>query len=167
MNKSFILGLALTAIIGIAGFDWCETSVVAAQQGQRPQGAPPPPQGEMQGRGPGGGEAMLFTLLDLTTDQKDQIKKLHDAERAAAKPIHDQLKTAHDQIQTATKDGVFNEVAIRSLLVQTQQPELELEVLHIKTHTAIFNLLTPAQKAKALELQEKMEHRHDAPPPRQ
>ena len=160
MNKSFVLGLAFTTLIGITGL--CELSAIAAQsgQGQRQQG--PPPQGRRDGTG---GEGMLFALLDLTSEQKDQIEKIHDAEKVAAQPIHEQLKTIHDQLHAATKDGAFNESVIRSLLSQTQQPELELEILHIKTHTAIFNVLTPAQKAKFIELQAKLEKQHDGPPP--
>ena len=160
MNKSFVLGLAFTTLIGITGL--CELSAIAAQsgQGQRQQG--PPPQGRRDGTG---GEGMLFALLDLTSEQKDQIEKIHDAEKVAAQPIHEQLKTIHDQLHAATKDGAFNESVIRSLLSQTQQPELELEILHIKTHTAIFNVLTPAQKAKLIELQAKLEKQHDGPPP--
>lgn len=161
MNKLFVLGLAFTTLMGITGL--CELSAIAAQsgQGQRQQG--PPPQGR---RGePAGGERMLFALLDLTSEQKDQIEKIHDAEKVAAQPIQEQLKTIHDQLHAATKDGAFNEAVIRSLLSQTQPPELELEILHIKTHTAIFNVLTPAQKAKLIELQAKLGKQHDGPPP--
>ncbi len=168
MNRSVFLGLALTAFISLAGFYLNETSVAAAQggQGQRPQGPPPqgPPPQDRRG-GPGGGEGMMFRLLDLTSDQKDQIKKLHEAEKEASKPIHDQLKMIHDQLHAATKDGAFNESVVRSLLAQSQQPELELEVLHLKTRTAIFNVLTPAQKAKLTELEAAMEKNHDGPPP--
>ena len=154
MNKLFFGGLALAALIGSAGFSLCDASPVAAQAGpggQRGQrGQVPPPQGEQQGRrgGPGGDAGMMFRMLDLSSDQKNQIKQLHDAEREAAKPIHEQLKTIHEQLRTATTDGAFNESAVRSLLAQAQQPELELEVLHLKTRTASYNLLTPAQKAK-------------------
>ena len=163
MNKSFVIGLALTSLLGVAGFDWCETTV-NAQQGQRPQG--PPPQGEMPRRGGDpGSERMVLALLDLSSEQKEQIEKIRESERAAAKSIHEQLKTVHEQLQAATKDGAFNESAVRSLLAQAQQPELEIEVLHIKMHSAIFNVLTAAQKAKFIELQEKMEKHHDGPPP--
>lgn len=108
---------------------------------------------------------MMFRMLELSSDQKNQIKQLHDAEREAAKPIHEQLKTIHEQLRTATTDGAFNESAARLLLAQAQQPELELEVLRLKTRTAIYNLLTPAQKAKLAELQAAMEKNHDGPPP--
>ena len=163
MKRSVFLGLALTAFISLVGFYLGETSIATAQggQGQRPQA--PPPQ-DRRG-GPGGGEGMMFRLLDLNDDQKEQIKKLHDAEREASKPIHDQLETIHDQLHAATKDGAFNESVVRSLLNQTQQPELELEVLHIKTRSAIFNMLTPVQKAKLTELETTMGKNHDGPPP--
>ena len=161
MKRSVLLGLTLTLCLSLAGFYVGETSVTSAQggQGQRPQGSP------SQDRRGGGGEGMMFRLLDLTSDQKEQIKKLHDVEREASKPIHDQLETIHDQLHAATKDGAFNEPVVRSLLNQTQQPELELEVLHIKTRSAIFNILTPAQKAKLTEVEATMGKNHDDPPP--
>jgi Spy/CpxP family protein refolding chaperone len=162
MKRSVFLGLALTTFISFAGFSLSKTSVTA-------QGHPqcPPPQDEPQGRrgGPGGGEGMMFRNLDLTNEQNDQIKKLHEAEKAASETIREQLKTIHEQLRTATKDGAFNESAVRTLLAQTQQPELELEVLHLKTRTAIYNLLTPAQKAKLTESQPARERNHDGPPP--
>lgn len=165
MNKLFFVGFALTACISLAGFSLYGSSVAAQSgqggQGQRPQG--PPPQGR---RGGPGGEGRVLRMLDLTSEQKDQIKKLHDAEQAAAKPIHEQLKTMHDQLHTITKDGAFNESAVRSLLAQAQQPELELEVLRFKTRAAIQDVLTPAQKARLVELQAAMEKDHDGPPPR-
>ncbi len=164
MKRSVFLGLALTASISLASFYPGETSVVSAQRGpgQRSPGQPP----QDRSGGPGGGEGMMFRLLDLSSAQKEQIKKLHDAENEAAKLIHDQLKTIHDQLHIVTKDATFNESSVRSLLAQAQPPELELEVLHIKTRTAIFNLLTPAQKARLTELQAAMEKNHEGPPPR-
>ena len=174
MNKLFFVGLALTACISLAGFSLCGSSVAAqggqsgqqggqGGQGQRPPG--PPPQGEGRRGGPDG-EGRMLRMLDLTSDQKDQIKKLHDAEQATAKPIHEQLKTMHEQLRAATKDGAFNESAVRSLLAQTQQPELELEVIRFKTRAAIHDVLTPAQKAKLAESQAAKEKNHDGPPPR-
>lgn len=161
MNKLFFVGLALTACISLAGFSLYGSSVAAqGGQGQPPQG--PPPQGR---RGGPDGEGRGLRMLDLTSDQKDQIKTLHDAEQEAAKPLHDQLKTMHDQLRTITKDGAFNESAVRSLLAQTQQPELELEVLRFKTRAAIHDVLTPAQKVKLAERQAAREKNHDGPPP--
>jgi Spy/CpxP family protein refolding chaperone len=58
--------------------------------------------------------------IDLSNEQKAQIKKIHENENSAARLIHDHLKPRHDQIQIATKDGTFNEVVVRSLLAQTQ-----------------------------------------------
>lgn len=164
MNKLFFAGLALTAFISLAGFSVGETFMVAAQgrPGQRPQG-PPPEQGRRGG--PDGGKGMMFRLLDLSREQKDQIKTLHDAEQAAAKTMHEQIKPLRDQLHAATKDGTFNESIVRALLAQAQQPELEMEVLRLKTRTAIYHLLTPAQKARLTELQEAREKNHDGPPP--
>ena len=161
MSKSLVLVIAVTGLIGLTAFYLPYTSVFATQSGQDQR-----PQGEQAHRGGlSGGEGMMFRLVDLTSEQKDQIKKLHNTENEAAKSIHDQLKTIHEQLQAATKDGAFNESVVRSLLARTQQPELELEVLHIKTRTAIFNVLTPAQKTRFTELRAKIEKNYDGPPP--
>jgi periplasmic protein CpxP/Spy len=158
MNKLLLSGLVLAAFIGLATFSQSGSSVASAH-GQRPQE-------ENRGRrGGSDGGGRMFRNLELTTEQNDQIKKLHVAEKAASETIREQLKTIHEQLRSATKDGAFNESEVRTLLGQTQQPEFELEVLHLRTRTTIYNLLTPAQKAKLAESQPARERNHNGPPP--
>ncbi|HZS09685.1 MAG TPA: Spy/CpxP family protein refolding chaperone [Blastocatellia bacterium] len=164
-------GIVLTAVVGLlclyANFTQAGAlaSVTIGQQGpggRGPGGGPPGPGGPRGG--PGGPEFHLFSQLDLTAAQQEQIKSLHEAERTAAQPIHEQLRQIHEELLGATKDGAFEEAAVRAIAAREAQASVELTVLHLKTQAAIYNVLTAEQKAKLAQLRENMRKDHSHRP---
>lgn len=103
-------------------------------------------------RGRGGPERRLFAQLNLTDAQKEQIKALHQQARTASQPYRDQLKANHEEMKAATANGAFNEEAMRALAAKAAQLNGELRVIDLRTQTAVYNALTPEQKAKLEEL---------------
>jgi protein CpxP len=133
--------------------------------GPPPFGGPGGPGGPGGRRGPGGpgGEGRMFAHLNLTDDQKAQMKSLHEKAWADSKPYMEQLRAIHEQMRQLTESGQFNEDAVRALATRQAQAETELTVIRVRTQVAVFNLLTPEQKAKMKEMGER--HHRQGPPP--
>ncbi|MFN0085451.1 MAG: Spy/CpxP family protein refolding chaperone [Blastocatellia bacterium] len=143
MKKAKLAGIALVlGMLTMAALD----GVSYAQRGVRPLGEGP---GARGWQGPGGMPmGMGFRGIDLTEEQKSQIKVLHEQSRESARPLHEQLKPIYEQMQALIRSGDFNEGAARALATQQAQLMTELTVIHARTEAAVFNLLTPEQKAK-------------------
>ena len=126
------------------------------------------------GRGPGGpggpppdGGRMALHFLDLTDAQKAQIKTIQDTEDAKEQAFHDKLRDAHDALETATAKGQFNETQVRTLAAAIAQNEIELTVIRTRKNAAIYQVLTPEQRAKLDQFHaERLAHR-PPPPPRE
>ncbi len=110
----------------------------------RPPGPPP-----MGGLNPG-----LLRQLNLTDQQKEQIKTLMENNRTASQANFDKMKTFQDQLKAATETGTFNEDQVRQILTARSQVSIELEVNRLRTDSAIINLLTPEQKTQLQQLKQ-------------
>ncbi|MDX6712163.1 MAG: hypothetical protein QOH96_3179 [Blastocatellia bacterium] len=132
------------SIVAIAGVLSLIVAAFAFSQG--PGGHPPGPGGPWGG-GPRDGSIPFARDLNLTDDQKAQIKKLTDASRESTKALHDQLKTLHESAPDPLKDGVFNEDAVRSAAQARSSIQIELEVAKAKLFSQIYTVLTAEQRA--------------------
>ena len=132
-------------------------AMVLSQEPQAPR-PPLPPPGEFGPgfRGPGGpggprGEFGPFgpigRELNLTDDQKAQIKKIQDSIRDSDKALFDQMRTLHEN-QTDPVNSAFDEAAVRSAAEARAKIQVELEVSHARMMSQIFGVLTPEQKAQ-------------------
>jgi Spy/CpxP family protein refolding chaperone len=140
---------------------------------QQPQ-APPPP-GGFGGpgfRGPGGPVPRegfgpfgpLGRELNLTDDQKAQIKQIQDSFRDSDKALIDQLRTLHEK-QPDPMGGAFDEAAVRSAAEARAKIQVELEVSHAKMMSQISSVLTPEQKAQLAAKHDQMRRQGPPPPP--
>jgi Spy/CpxP family protein refolding chaperone len=145
-------------------------AIVLSQQPQAPRPGPPP-----GGFGPGfppggpGGPRERFgpfgpigRELNLTDDQKAQIKKIQDSFRDSDKALFEQLRTLHEN-QTDPLNSAFDEAAVRSAAEARAKIQVDLEVSHAKMMSQIFSVLTPEQKAQLAAKHDEM--RRQAPPP--
>jgi Spy/CpxP family protein refolding chaperone len=124
--------------------------------GRGPGGPPPPP--------PEGGR-MALHFLDLTEAQKAQIETIQETEDAKEQAFHDKLRDAHDALEAATAQGQFNEAQVRTLAAAIAQNEVELTVIRTRKDAAIYQVLTPEQRAKLDQLHaERLAHRPPPPP---
>ncbi len=156
-QKLMWMGIVLAAVLSVAGFQ--RNASAACAQG--PGGHQPPPPGQ---RGPGGpprGEDPMFSQLNLTDAQKQQIKALHEKARTDSEAYHDQLEGSREQMHAIVEAATFDEAAARVLLAKEAQVETELKLIRIRTDNAIYNVLTAEQKAKLDQLR-----RNHMPPPR-
>lgn len=112
--------------------------------------------GEPAGFRPIGGKLHpgLLAQLNLTEQQKEEIRTLQENVRTAFESNFEKLKTFQEQLKAATENGTFNEEQTRQILVAQSQIMIEQEVVRLRTDAAIFNLLTTEQKAQLEQLKQ-------------
>ena len=167
--------------IGVAtiagGLLLAATAVVFSQQPQGPSPGPPPGFGFGGGlggpggpRGPGGPEGPPDGMgpfgreLNLTDEQKAEIKKINDAFRESTQSLHEQMGARH-QGQTDPMSGEFNEAAFRTAAEARAKIQVELEVAHAKMMSQIAGILTAEQKAQLAARHQQMLRMGLPPPP--
>lgn len=112
-------------------------------------------------RGPhkdfGGGPMMgrMFKNLDLTDQQRTEIKKVLETERSIMQPIHQQLRENREALDTATKDGQFNEAEVTSLAEKQGDLMAQMIVSRERVQSQIWQILTPEQREKTAQWREK------------
>ena len=136
---------------------------VAAQQEQQPRrqgpgfGGPPPGGGPgMMGprRGPGGpfGFGPGFRELDLTEDQRAQLKQIAESHRDEFRAAGEKARAAHDGMQALMEADQIDENAIRAKSQEIAAAEAEVMILNAKVRQQSMQVLTSEQQAKLKEL---------------
>ena len=100
----------------------------------------------------------MLASLDLTDSQKAQIKALLEQQREkhqASKPT----AGMRQQVQQLVSADSFDEVAARSLLEQQQQKDIERRLERLKLQHEIRQLLTPEQRQKLSQKQQKLHNK--------
>lgn len=127
-------------------------------------------QGRPQGRDWRGGPERHDGLgpmardLNLTDDQKAQIKKITDSFEESNKALHDQMRTLHESAPNPMS-GTFDEAAVRAAAEARAKVQIELEVAHAKMMSQIATVLTAEQKAQLAAKRQKFERKGPPPPP--
>ena len=106
--------------------------------------------------------------LNLTDDQKAQMKAIMQKERPAMKPLMQQEHQIDAQLRQYV-EGTYDEAKVRSVAAQKSQVEIELTVAHTRIHSEMYQVLTTEQRAQLKEMEAKHEarmqaHIHNAPP---
>ena len=111
-----------------------------------------------RGFGKGGARAMMFRGLNLTEEQKAQIKQIRQAGKEKIKPIREQMK-ANRQKLAELSAGNFDQAQVQAIATQQGSLTAQLIVERESVKSQIFQILTPEQKAKAAEMQAKRKQR--------
>ena len=139
-------------------------AVVGFSQQERPQGPPPPHERGFRG-GPGDMLRHLARELNLTDEQKAQVRKIMDSVAESAKALHEQLRSLHENQPDPLKDGSFDEAAVRAAAQARANLQVELEVLHARVMSQVFAILTPEQKTQLAAKRQQAERRRPGGPP--
>ena len=153
------------SIAGVAVFVLLIAATFALSQG--PQGPPPGPFGGGFRGGPGGPREGLGPFgrdLNLTDDQKAQIKKIQDSFRESDKALFDQMRALH-QSEPDPISGTFDEAAVRAAAEAHAKIQIELEVSHAKMMSQVVTVLTADQKAQLAARRQQFERQGPPPPP--
>ena len=102
--------------------------------------------------------------LNLTDDQKAQIKKITDSFQESDKALFDQLRILR-QSEPDPMSGTFDEAAVRATAEARAKIQIELEVSHAKMLSQIAGVLTVDQKAQLAAKRQQFERQGPPPPP--
>ena len=93
-----------------------------------------------------------FARLDLTDDQKAQMKAIFEAQQTNAKPLRQQLRAKEQALHAAETATDFNAQAIRAASLDLAATETELTVLRAEAMHKALAILTPEQQTKLKEM---------------
>jgi Spy/CpxP family protein refolding chaperone len=132
-------------------------SVIA--KSQTAEDAPPahPMHGHHMGMGMDGHMHFLAAKLNLTDDQKTQMKALMQKERPTMQPLHQQERQIDQQLRQYV-EGNFDQAKVAALAGQKAQIQAQLTVEETKVHNQLYQLLTDDQKTQLKQ----MEANHEA-----
>jgi len=119
-----------------------------------------------RGHGWHGGQKMQFlSQLDLSEDQKTQVKAIFDEEHAKMAPLAEKNMKARHALGEAIHAPTFDESAVRAAAAQAAVVESDLAVERARLASRIRGVLTPDQQKQldALRQQslERMQERSD------
>ena len=105
-----------------------------------------------KGFGKRGGHAMMFRGLDLTEEQKAQMKQIRQTSKETVKPIREQMKANRQKLAELSASSNFDQAQVQAIAAQQGSLTAQMIVEREKVKSQIFQILTPEQKAKAAEI---------------
>jgi protein CpxP len=117
-----------------------------AQQAQPNQTQPTVPRGAENRHGRNFGYERLSRELNLTADQKEQVRSIFMNARSHREALAPKLREEREALKAAVKSG--NDREIDRIVQQNAQVNAEAEALHVKTMARVYAILTPDQKTK-------------------
>ena len=120
----------------------------------------PTGQQQQRRRGPGmggpmrGGPGMEFRGLDLSDDQRAQLRKIREARQNEFKATGDKLRAAREGMRALLTADTLNESAIRSKAAEVAAAEAEVAILNARVRQESLQILTAEQQQKLKERRE-------------
>ena len=165
--KSIRFRLMIAALAVLLG------STFAKSQSTDEAPAPPTMHHHGMGRGMGmeGHLHFMAAKLNLTDDQKSQMKTIMQKEHSNMKPLHQQERAIDQQLREFI-EGNFDEAKVQTLAAQKAQIQAQLTVQETRIHNELYQILNTDQKAQLKQMeadrkarmQERMSQKPPAPP---
>ena len=114
-----------------------------------------------KGKGKGKNKQMMFAKLDLTEQQKTDMKTIMSAQKAEKKGQRsdaDRL-AQRAEMQALMSAETFDETKAKSLIEAQEAKKSERKLSMLKAKHEMFQLLTDEQKAEFAEMQMKRQNR--------
>jgi Spy/CpxP family protein refolding chaperone len=96
-----------------------------------------------------GGGFPGLRALDLTDDQRQQIRAAMSSHREEYRALAERTRAARRAQQVAIEQVPMNESQIRAASSELAAAEADAAVLRARVHEQVFSLLTPEQQTKA------------------
>ena len=152
--KSKIAVVAVIATLGLA----LVAAIAYAQEGGG--GGAMHPGMHRNFKGMGGPEfGMFLHRLNLSDDQKAQVKQIFENEKPAMKPLMQQEMQTRMQMIELVTSGNFDQAKAAAIANQEAQAHVAMEVEHAKIGAQIYQLLNSDQKAKVADMVAKHQQR--------
>jgi P pilus assembly/Cpx signaling pathway, periplasmic inhibitor/zinc-resistance associated protein len=155
MMKKFIVGILAVAIVSMGALFAIAQSTDGGKDkkwGKRG--------GHKMGKMHRGG-GMMFRGLDLTEDQKAQMKSIREASKASTAPLREAMKANRTKLSEATANGAFDEALVTAIANEGSAIQAQMTVQREKVKSQMFSVLTAEQKAKAAEMKATMKQRFE------
>lgn len=126
----------------------------------RSQTADTPPPPPMHGHGFGMDRHMGFfpKQLNLTDDQKAQMKAVMQKEHPAMKPLMQQQHQLDLQLRQFV-EGSFDQAKVQTLAAQKAQVQAQITVAEARIHNELYQLLTSDQQSQLKQIEANREAR--------
>lgn len=119
------------------------------------------------GEGMHGGKGMmgkhLLRGVDLTDEQKAELKNLREQKRESMKAnkgeFRTQMMAERQQMQELMLADNFDEAAVRALAEKMVDQQVERRIAMVKSQHEMMSILTPEQKVQVKENMDKMAER--------
>lgn len=113
------------------------------------------------GRHKRGGRMMgrMFRQLDLTDEQKAELKSIRQASRENMKPIREQMHANRQSLRDLTANGSFDEAQVQAIASQMGSLHAQMIVEKERNKAKMFAVLSAEQKAKLAELRQSFEQK--------
>ena len=141
MKKALIV-FTLMALLGVGAV------FIFAQKGGKRDGF-----GGRTGFG-GRGFERVAEKLNLSDEQKTQVKTILEESKTRVKPLMDSRRENRKQSESLGTDGTFNEELVNQLAAQNAENAKQIFIEKEKTKARIFAVLTPDQRAEAAKMKE-------------
>lgn len=99
-----------------------------------------------------GGYGMMLRGIDLTDEQKAQIKSIRQASRETVKPLREQMKANREKLQQLSESGSFDQAQVQTIAAQQGALSAQMIVEKERVKSQVYAVLTTEQKAKAAEM---------------
>ncbi|MBY3788315.1 Spy/CpxP family protein refolding chaperone [Photobacterium carnosum] len=146
-NKTLVIAMALPLVLG-------SMSAFAGQDNQQHNGG--------MNKGHHGGK--IFSQLDLTATQKQEIKTLRQANRSEHKAQrvdnYKVMQVERQQLEKLVLASNFDESAVRAVAEKMSQQQVERRVKMLEQRHEMLNILTPEQKQKYADLKQQQSEKH-------
>jgi protein CpxP len=93
-----------------------------------------------------------FRGLDLTDDQRAQLRKIREARQSEFKAAGDKLGAARQGMRALIQAETIDESAIRAKSAEVAAAEADVAILNAKVRAESLQILTSEQQAKLKEL---------------
>src|SRR5262245_4810057 len=148
--------MALSAVIAVT----LAISAILAQSSNVQSGSQKQSEGKSQfgkhhgrhGRGMRGG---MFRALNLTDEQKAQMKQIRQSHHERVKPLRQELRAKMQGLRQANQGGTFNEALAAQTLTETAGLRAKLMGERYKLRQETMAALTPEQKAQIEQMRER------------
>lgn len=100
--------------------------------------------------------------LGLSEEQKTQAKAILESSKETVKPLMEQMKQNHETTKILGTDGNFDEGKVNQLAAEQSETMKRLFIEKERTKAQLFAILTPEQREKAKQMQEKFGNRMKA-----
>ena len=158
-RNSLAAGVAALMLAGAAPAVFAQDQPQQQQQRRRGPGIDPTTQSPRRW-GPGmgspirGGFGLQFRGLDLTDDQRAQLRKIREARQDEFKAAGEKLRAARAGMRQLLTGDSINEPAIRSKATEVAAAEAEVAILNARLRQESLQILTAEQQQKLKELRE-------------